>query len=136
MSVSNFSGTAVLLGILMLGAGVLLTIVAMRYLISRHLRSGALDRNHFRRVIFTYQRSLHGLALCVALAASYLTINWTTPVTTLEGLAGYVVAEEELVVQEIPQTYFAPPPPPPPPPPTEILAVPDEPLLKLDPFDT
>lgn len=126
----SFSGTTVLLGLAMLGLTVLATAWSLRYFRRRSqpttTRSGS--------VLVRYHSLTQGVAMCVALAAAYLTINWTSPVPP-DPLFNQVLLEgDEEELRQIPATYFKPPPPPPPPVPPRIEAIEDLALVEPEPF--
>ena len=120
----------VLSGLAMLGLAVFATAQLLRYL-SRRSAGGANRRDN---VLTSYQSVTQGVAMCVALAAAYLTINWTSPAPPDPLFEQVVGLEEEAELEQIPATYFKPPPPPPPPLPPRIETVPDLLLAQPDPF--
>ena len=126
----SFNGTTVLLGLAMLGLAVVATAWCLRYFRQRtgekSIRSG--------NVLIRYQSITQGVAMSVALAAAYLTINWTSPAPPDPLFEGVFVEEEEMELQQVPATYFKPPPPPPPPVPPRIETVPDLTFVEPEPF--
>ncbi|OAV44431.1 hypothetical protein [Lewinella sp. 4G2] len=129
----NFSSTTVLLGLVALCAGTGLSIYLLRRIV---LRKSVLARTNLEhhRAMFSLSEPIHGLGLCVAIAASVLTINWTQPNA---GQPTFEIEPGELEVIEthIPPTPYSPPPPPPPPPPV-VEALPDELIEDTPPFES
>jgi protein TonB len=118
MLIYTFSGTAVLLG---LGGLCLLVLFVILLLRSQRVPQSAIRKPGD---VFGYWTPLHRLSLCVAILASFLTINWTQP------RAGATAPEtlwdtEDIIEVDIPPTTHNPPPPPPPPPPPVFEATPE-----------
>jgi len=114
MLLLTFNGTAVLLGLAGLCLLVCLTIFILRR--SARRAAGGNDGKRAKDVAFSFTGPLHRLSLCVAIAGSLITINWTQfqPEQILDG---YTVADDLEIEVSIPPTMHQPPPPPPPPPP-------------------
>lgn len=128
MLIFTFSGTAVLLGL----GGLCLLVGLTIFVLRRSLRSEATDGKRTKNAAFGFSTPLHGLSLCVAIAASIIAINWTE-FGQQEVLAGYTIAEDLEIDIVIPPTNHPPPPPPPAPPPPVIETV-VEPDLEPETF--
>lgn len=131
MLLFTFSGTAVLLGLAGLCLAVIGCIVLLRAIVGRLSRQGQ-KRINQHKLVYRYSEPIHGLSLCVAIAASVLAINWTQP---MEGPLVYEMGAETIedIIVNIP-VIPSPPPPPPPPPPPVIEPVPDDIIDEPEPF--
>jgi protein TonB len=127
MLIFTFSGTAVLLGLGGLCLLVGLTVLVLR----RSLWSNAPGDKRAKNAVFRFSTPLHGLSLCVAIAASIIAINWTE-FGQQDVLAGYTIDPDIEIDIIIPPTNHPPPPPPPPPPP--VIETVLEPDLKPETF--
>lgn len=128
MLLFTFSGTAVLLGL----GGLCLLVGLTVFVLRRSLRSGAPEGRRTKNAVFRFSTPLHGLSLCVAIAASIIAINWTE-FGQVEVLAGYTIDPDLEIDVVIPPTNHPPPPPPPPPPP--VIEAVAEPELEPETFD-
>jgi protein TonB len=124
MLIFTFSGIAVLLG---LGGLCLLVGLTILVLQSRLRSETVTNGKRVKHAVFSFTRPLHGLSLCVAIMASFLTINWTA-FNAETPIMGYFVDEIDVIEMEVPPTRHEPPPPPPPPPP--VIEVVDEPKIE------
>jgi protein TonB len=122
----TFSGTAVLLGLILLCLSLTAGILWYR----RHFQGGTTKASPD---ILRRSTTVGQLSLCAALLTTFLTINWTqyreAPVYTA------ITDPGEEIQQEIPITYTKPKPPPPPPSPPTIEISPDpeiEPVVVED----
>ncbi len=130
MMLYTFSGTAVLLGLAGLCLLLALTILSLRRLL-RQPATGQRTKN----AAFSFTGPVQQLSLCVAIAASFVTINWTRFAAEPTQYAAFEVIED-LIEVDIPILREPPPPPPPPPPPVietaaEIEVEPEE-FVSLD----
>lgn len=117
---------------MLLGLGGLCLLVGLTVLILRRsLRSDATEGKRTKNAAFRFSTPLHGLSLCVAIAASIIAINWTE-FGQQEVLSGYTIGEDLEIDVVIPATNHPPPPPPPPPPP--VIEAVLEPDLKPEEF--
>ncbi len=128
MLIFTFSGTAVLLGL----GGLCLLVGLTIFVLRRALRSESPDGKRAKNAAFRFSTPLHGLSLCVAIAASIIAINWTE-FGQQEVLAGYTISEDLEIDVVIPPTNHPPPPPPPPPPP--VIETVMEPELEPETFE-
>lgn len=130
MLLYTFSGTAVLLGL----AGLCLAVGGSILLLRGVLRRRPTDPTgkRLKNAAFSFSGPVHRLSLCVAIAASFIAINWTQ-FEPEQMVYGDIVDFEELIDVDIPITTTPPPPPPPPPPPV-IESVPDDVEVEPEPF--
>ncbi|SEP97179.1 energy transducer TonB [Neolewinella agarilytica] len=130
MLLYTFSGTAVLLGL----AGLCLAVGGSILLLRGVLRHRPLDSSgkRLKNAAFSFTGPVHRLSLCVAIAASFIAINWTQ-FEPEQMVYGDVEVIEDLIDIDIPPTGTPPPPPPPPPPPV-IESVPDDVEVEPEPF--
>jgi len=130
MLLYTFSGTAVLLGL----AGLCLAVGGSILLLRSLLRRRPLDPSgkRLKNDAFSFTGPVHRLSLCVAIAASFIAINWTQfePEQMVYGDVGII---DDIIDVDIPITKTPPPPPPPPPPPV-IESVPDDVEVEPEPF--
>ncbi|MTB50069.1 energy transducer TonB [Lewinella sp. W8] len=128
MLIYTFSGTTVLLGL-----GGLCLLVLLVILLLRRLRAPQSVKGKAASV-FSYRAPLHRLSLCVAILATFLTINWTQPESGPH-VYDLVMDTEDIIEVDIPPTDHKPPPPPPPPPPPVIEATPEPEVETVDFID-
>lgn len=133
MFILTFSGTTVLLGLAALCLTVGGSVMLLRRL-NRRRSAASLSNSEHHKLVFSYAEPIHGLALCVAITASVLAINWTQPAGG-ENLQTMVIDELDIIETDIPITFSEPPPPPPPPPPF-IEPVPTDLLEEPEPFQS
>ncbi|NJC25453.1 energy transducer TonB [Neolewinella antarctica] len=135
MLLTTFSGTAVLLGLSALGILVIASIFLLKFVVRRQ-RATESTQSVDHKQVYRYRESIHGFALCVAIAGSALAINWTSPAQD-QTFSAITFDVDEILELTIPPTGTPPPPPPPPPPPviepvaTELVEEP-EPFQSLD----
>ncbi|MBC6996805.1 energy transducer TonB [Neolewinella lacunae] len=129
MMLYTFSGTAVLLGLAGLCLLLALTVVSLRRIL-RQQATGQRTKN----AAFSFTGPVQQLSLCAAIAAAFVTINWTRFAAEPTQYAAFEVIED-LIEVDIP-TFYAPPPPPPPPPPVietaPVIEVEPEEFVSLD----
>lgn len=130
MLLFTFSGTAVLLGLAGLCLAVGGSILLLRGLLRR--RPLAPSGKRLKNAAFSFTGPVHRLSLCVAIAASFIAINWTQ-FEPEQMVYGDVEIIEDIIDVDIPITKTPPPPPPPPPPPV-IESVPDDVEVEPEPF--